>query len=121
LPENGDLAYTGHYRQALATLRHEVEQAQVRLEHFPRPLVCQINNTTDLGIHELRRFPLRDQIYRPQHSARSDGETPFQTAEGLSIGVDVAVRFGPPDESSLIVRKLLETRTVTVAARPRDK
>ena len=31
-------------------------------------------------------------------------------------GVDVAVRFGPPDESSLIVRKLLETRILTVAA-----
>jgi regulator of protease activity HflC (stomatin/prohibitin superfamily) len=45
------------------------------------------------AIHELRRFPLRDQIYRPQRSARSDGDAPFQTVEGLSIGVDVAVRY----------------------------
>jgi regulator of protease activity HflC (stomatin/prohibitin superfamily) len=37
------------------------------------------------GIHELRRLPLRDQVYRPR------GE--YQTAEGLSIGVDVAVRY----------------------------
>jgi regulator of protease activity HflC (stomatin/prohibitin superfamily) len=44
-------------------------------------------------VHDLRRFPLRDQIYRPQRSARSDGEAPFQTVEGLSIGVDVAVRY----------------------------
>ena len=34
----------------------------------------------------------------------------------MMAGVDVAVRFGPPDESSLIVRKLLETRILTVAA-----
>src|SRR5258707_4992648 len=34
----------------------------------------------------------------------------------MMTGVDVAMRFGPPDESSLIVRKLLETRILTVAA-----
>jgi len=36
--------------------------------------------------------------------------------EEMMIGVDVAVRFGPPDASSLIVRKLLETPILTVAA-----
>jgi DNA-binding transcriptional LysR family regulator len=36
--------------------------------------------------------------------------------EEMMTGSDVAVRFGPPDESSLIVRKLLETRILTVAA-----
>ena len=45
------------------------------------------------GLHELRRFPLRDQIYRPMRSARAAGDAPFQTVEGLSIGVDVAVRY----------------------------
>jgi regulator of protease activity HflC (stomatin/prohibitin superfamily) len=45
------------------------------------------------GVHELRRFPLRDQIYRPERSQRSDGDAPFQSVEGLSIGVDVAVRY----------------------------
>jgi len=45
------------------------------------------------GMHELRRFPLRDQIYRPTRSQRADGDAPFQTVEGLSIGVDVAVRY----------------------------
>ncbi len=44
-------------------------------------------------LHEMRLFPLRDQIYRPQRSARADGDAPFQTVEGLSIGVDVAVRY----------------------------
>jgi len=45
------------------------------------------------ALHELRMFPLRDQIYRPTRSAHSDGEAPFQSVEGLSIGVDVAVRY----------------------------
>ncbi len=44
-------------------------------------------------IHELRLFPLRDQIYHPAKSARADGDAPFQTVEGLSIGVDVSIRY----------------------------
>jgi DNA-binding transcriptional LysR family regulator len=36
--------------------------------------------------------------------------------EEMMTGIDVAVRFGPPDVSSLIARKLLETRVITVAA-----
>lgn len=36
--------------------------------------------------------------------------------EEMMTGMDVAVRFGPPDTSSLIARKLLETRILTVAA-----
>jgi len=36
--------------------------------------------------------------------------------EMMSGGVDLAVRFGPPDPSSFIARKLLETRIVTCAA-----
>jgi DNA-binding transcriptional LysR family regulator len=36
--------------------------------------------------------------------------------EEMMTGVDVAVRFGPTEPSSLIARKLLETRVVTCAA-----
>jgi regulator of protease activity HflC (stomatin/prohibitin superfamily) len=45
------------------------------------------------GIHQVRRYPLRDQIYRPQESATATGSAPFQTNEGLSIGVDLTVRW----------------------------
>ncbi len=45
------------------------------------------------GLHELRRFSLRDQIYRPEGGASAEGAAPFQTVEGLSIGVDVSVRY----------------------------
>lgn len=34
----------------------------------------------------------------------------------MSAGVDLALRFGPPDDSALIARKLLETRVLTCAA-----
>ena len=43
------------------------------------------------GLHELRRFSLRDQVYRPTASA--SGPAPFQSIEGLSIGVDISVRY----------------------------
>lgn len=45
------------------------------------------------GVHELRRLSLRDQVFRPEGSARADGAAPFQSVEGLSIGVDIAVRY----------------------------
>jgi len=45
------------------------------------------------GLHQMRLFSVRDQIYRPQNSAKANGEAPFQSAEGLSIGVDLAVRY----------------------------
>ncbi|WP_423222046.1 SPFH domain-containing protein [Ideonella lacteola] len=45
------------------------------------------------GLHTLRTLPLRDQVYRPQGSLRADGESPFQSVEGLSLGVDLSVRY----------------------------
>jgi len=45
------------------------------------------------GIHQVRRFPTRDQIYRPTESARASGPAPFQSNEGLSLGVDLTVRW----------------------------
>jgi regulator of protease activity HflC (stomatin/prohibitin superfamily) len=45
------------------------------------------------GIHRLRRFPMRDQVYRPAESAAAAGTSPFQSVEGLSLGVDLTVRY----------------------------
>ena len=45
------------------------------------------------GLHELRRYSTRDQVYRPVASAHAGGDAPYQSVEGLSIGVDVAVRY----------------------------
>ena len=45
------------------------------------------------GLQSLRIFSLREQVYRPVESARADGRSPFQSVEGLSLGVDVSVRY----------------------------
>jgi regulator of protease activity HflC (stomatin/prohibitin superfamily) len=45
------------------------------------------------GIHQLRRYPTRDQVYRPPGSTSATGRAPFQSNEGLSIGVDFTVRW----------------------------
>ena len=45
------------------------------------------------GIHQVRRYPTRDQVYRPAESAHATGPAPFQSSEGLSIGVDFTVRW----------------------------
>lgn len=45
------------------------------------------------GLHELRRYPLHDQVYRPADAARAGGAGAFQSVEGLSVGVDVSVRW----------------------------
>ncbi len=42
------------------------------------------------GLHNLRTYPLRDQTYRPDTGA---GDAPFQSIEGLSLGVDLTVRY----------------------------
>jgi regulator of protease activity HflC (stomatin/prohibitin superfamily) len=45
------------------------------------------------GIHQVRRYSTRDQIYRPTQSASATGRAPFQSTEGLSIGVELTVRW----------------------------
>ncbi|MGC1523154.1 MAG: SPFH domain-containing protein [Steroidobacteraceae bacterium] len=45
------------------------------------------------GIHQVRRYSIRDQVYRPSDSASATGSAPFQSVEGLSIGVDLTVRW----------------------------
>jgi regulator of protease activity HflC (stomatin/prohibitin superfamily) len=45
------------------------------------------------GLHDVRIFSLRDQVYRPADSARADSAAPFQSVEGLSVGIDVTVRY----------------------------
>lgn len=45
------------------------------------------------GLFELRVYPLRDQVYRPEQAKSASGPAPLQSIEGLSIGVDLAVRY----------------------------
>ncbi|MEK8047592.1 SPFH domain-containing protein [Ideonella margarita] len=45
------------------------------------------------GVQQLRRYTLRDQVWRPADSAQADGPSPFQSIEGLSLGVNLSVRY----------------------------
>jgi regulator of protease activity HflC (stomatin/prohibitin superfamily) len=45
------------------------------------------------GVHDLRTYPLNDQVYRPHEATKAAGAGAFQSLEGLSIGIDVSVRW----------------------------
>ena len=60
-------------------------------------------------LQELRRYPLRDQIYKPTASASAEGAAPFQTVEGLSVGVSVAVRYALDRDRVADIAKRLPT------------
>jgi regulator of protease activity HflC (stomatin/prohibitin superfamily) len=56
------------------------------------------------GLHEVRELPLRDQVYRPKAAG-----SPFQSVEGLSFGVDLAVRWAlDPAKVAAVSRNLPE-------------
>jgi regulator of protease activity HflC (stomatin/prohibitin superfamily) len=44
-------------------------------------------------VHRLHLYSLKDQVFRPERSTRADGDAPFQSAEGLSIGIEVSIRY----------------------------
>ncbi|MFS2006472.1 SPFH domain-containing protein [Duganella sp. CT11-25] len=69
------------------------------------------------GVHALRQVPLLDQVYRP---GRAD-KAPFQSIEGLALGVDLSVRYAldagriaviaqslPPDINGAIVEPAVQ-------------
>ena len=45
------------------------------------------------GLHDLRLYDLREQVFHPAESASADGGAPFQSVEGLSLGVDVTAHY----------------------------
>lgn len=45
------------------------------------------------GVHQFRAYTLRDQLYRPAQMSSAAGDAPLQSLEGLSLGVDLVVRY----------------------------
>jgi regulator of protease activity HflC (stomatin/prohibitin superfamily) len=45
------------------------------------------------GLYDMRIYSLRDQVYRAEQVSRANGPAPLQSVEGLSVGVDISVRF----------------------------
>jgi regulator of protease activity HflC (stomatin/prohibitin superfamily) len=61
------------------------------------------------GLHDLKGYTLRDQLYRAERGAKADGAAPYQTVEGLSIGVEVMIRWAlDPEQVSAVARRLPE-------------
>lgn len=59
------------------------------------------------GLHEMRLYSLRDRTYQPEQMRRADGAAPLQSVEGLSLGVDLAVRYAlDPAKLSAISKSL---------------
>jgi regulator of protease activity HflC (stomatin/prohibitin superfamily) len=44
-------------------------------------------------VHELRKFSLRDHTYKAEAMSKAEGSAPVQSVEGLSVGIDLAVRY----------------------------
>ena len=57
------------------------------------------------GVHALQAVSLRDQTYRPTQMSRATGSAPVQSVEGLSLGVDLNLRYAI-DASKLGTRGL---------------
>jgi regulator of protease activity HflC (stomatin/prohibitin superfamily) len=59
------------------------------------------------GLQDLRLYDLHEQVLRPVESASASGSAPFQSVEGLSIGVDVAAHYAlDPARIGTIARDL---------------
>lgn len=58
-------------------------------------------------VHDLRRFSLRDQLYRAGSRDKDGGLATFQSSEGLTVGVDLAVRYAlDPAKIATVARSL---------------
>jgi regulator of protease activity HflC (stomatin/prohibitin superfamily) len=59
------------------------------------------------GLHDLRRYPIRDQVYRPRASASAEAASAFQSIEGLPVGVEVTIRYAlDPDTLAAVANHL---------------
>jgi len=45
------------------------------------------------GLHRLRVYSMKDHLYKPERSAKANGTAPFQSSEGLSLGVELTIRY----------------------------
>jgi len=59
------------------------------------------------GLQDLRLVDLHEQVYRPTESTLAGGPAPFQSVEGLSIGVDVSAHYAiDPARVAAVARDL---------------
>jgi regulator of protease activity HflC (stomatin/prohibitin superfamily) len=59
------------------------------------------------GIHEMRAFSLRDQVYHPGKEDEHKRNLSFQSIEGLSLGIDFTVRYALDPEKIPAMARIL--------------
>ena len=82
------------------------------------------------GLHEVQVFSTRDRTYKPPQVASATGSAPVQSVEGLSVGIDLTVRYAldparlaqaagalPPDVDAEIVEPAVQNVVYKVFAR----
>lgn len=58
------------------------------------------------GLHELRTLSLADRAWQASDIAQAQGAAPLQSVEGLSLGVDLVVRYAPdPSQADRLLRQ----------------
>jgi regulator of protease activity HflC (stomatin/prohibitin superfamily) len=69
------------------------------------------------GLHEMRVLSLRDRVYKPEQVSRANGTAPLQSVEGLSVGVDLVVRYAlDPQKVGAVARNLPEDVDAEIVA-----
>jgi len=59
------------------------------------------------GLQDLRVYDLHEQVFHPTDSASANGSAPFQSVEGLSLGVDISAHYAlDPNRIGTIARDL---------------
>ena len=70
------------------------------------------------GLHEVRTLSLRDQTFQATESSKADGPAPFQSVEGLSLGIDLTVRYALEPTTVVAVSKYLPDDIAGQIVRP---
>lgn len=70
------------------------------------------------GLHEVRTLSLRDQIFQTTDNSKADGPAPFQSVEGMSLGVDLTVRYALEPTTAVALSKNLPDDIAGQIVRP---
>ncbi|EHR73700.1 membrane protease subunit, stomatin/prohibitin [Burkholderiales bacterium JOSHI_001] len=70
------------------------------------------------ALHEMRHFTLRDQVARPVAGRLAAGPSPFQSVEGLSLGVDLSVRYAVDAAKVAHIARSLPAELATEVVEP---
>ncbi|MDK2123360.1 SPFH domain-containing protein [Parachitinimonas caeni] len=70
------------------------------------------------GLHSVRVYSMRDQLFRPTESRSASGNAPFQSMEGLAVGVDLSVRYALDPTKLAQVSKRLPDNVGTEIVQP---